>query len=83
MEGAPAKRYERQACVVVLERQDESLDYSNATVSANCPESRTDFLVFAPIFESIVPKLRAFVADYVFRTPTSPGDALSEEMTHL
>ena len=64
--------------MAIFERQDEPLDNGNATVSANCPESRVDILTPAPSFEIIVPKLRALVTDDVFQTSARPGNALSE-----
>ena len=76
-------RNEHKAGVAILECQDEPLDNGNATVLTNCSESWRNGLASAPFFEIIVPKLRTFITDDVFGTPASPGNALSEEMTHL
>ena len=82
-EVIPVGRHKHNTCIFLLERQDKPLDDCNAAMLSNGPESRADFLRSAPLFEIVVPELRAFITDYVFRTLASPGNALSEEMTHL
>ncbi len=69
-ERVRTKWRQNDAHAFVLERQDESLDERNAAVLANGPEAGCDPLVITPVLERITPELRAFVADYVFRSGT-------------
>jgi len=77
------QRYQHGSRIVLFERQDKPLDDCNAAMLTNCSESRLDILMSAPPLETIVPKLRAFVTDYIFWTPADPGNASPKEMTHL
>jgi len=52
-------------CALILERADESLDHSDATILSNGAKSRLDAFAFAPSFETVTPELRALVADDV------------------
>ena len=76
----PVKWHENDARAIVVETQNESLDYRDTAVLANGAESGRDALVIAPILERVAPELLAPVTDKVFRCGACLRNGAFEEV---
>ena len=62
---------------------DHTLDDGNGTVFADGAIAGSDFLPFAPVFESLTPELSAFVGDDVSGSFTGRMNSFADEGTDL
>jgi len=77
------KRNENASDPFVLERTDESLDHSDAPVSAYGAMARLDCPSLAPSPESGTVELRAFVGDEMLRSTADCANCPSKECSNL
>ncbi len=77
------QRHNDSACALGFHGADKTLDDGNGAIFSNGAVAGSDFSAFAPSFEVLTPKLRAFIAYDVFGRLTNGMNSAAEERTDL
>lgn len=77
------QRHDDLARAFGFQGANETLYNGNTAVFADCAVTRSDFLSFAPILESMAEELRAFIADDVSWSFADRMDGSTDERTYL